>query len=373
MDLLGFLENQKLFPKFYYKGDEEYAAIGALLAFDTPPTITQDPLGNLRFFGGMSFTQSLYKDDLWNDFPNSYFFLPRYELKQEKEGTQLTLHFLDTTPSDEGLKYLNFTQTKTGLADATWQKREDLPVFSDWEKMLAAALNNTNFKKVVLARRSSFHYATPLKAFSLLAQVAQVSNARVIYAFEPKKNAAFIGATPERLYVRERRNIISDAIAGTFTCKNQTQDPKLQREFLIVKDAIAEILHPLCTSLVVEKQDSTIAAHHMHHLCNHISGTLLPEITDSMLLQALHPTPAIGGYPTIAACTFIRDNEPFERGWYSAPIGWISEPSAKFAVAIRSALIKKNIMHLFAGLGVVEGSKPDLEWEELELKIGQYL
>jgi menaquinone-specific isochorismate synthase len=375
IDLLHFLEKQKVWPKFYWKGDQEYAALGALAVFNAPPIIEGDLVGHVRCFGGARFTKEKNQDALWKDFPNAYFFLPLYELKQEGAITELTLHFLDTSASDEGLRHLNFTQTKEPYSSPSWQKREDLPLFSDWEKILTKALKDSSFKKVVLARRSSFDFAASLQPFSLLAERASTSNAKVIYGFEPNHNAAFIGATPERLYVREGKKITSDIVAGTFTCENQllgNEAYKLQKEFLFVKEALATTFQSLCTSCV-ERENTTIKAHNIHHLYSQISGTLRPEITDAQLIEAIHPTPAIGGYPEEAASTFIHNNEPFDRGWYSAPIGWVSEPAAEFAVAIRSALIQENKMHLFAGAGIVEGSESNREWEELELKIRQYL
>ena len=69
------------------------------------------------------------------------------------------------------------------------------------------------------------------------------------------------------------------------------------------------------------------------------------------------------------ALTFLEEHEPFSRGWYGSPIGWITSQEANIAVAIRSALIKDKQLTLFAGAGIVQGSEPDKEWEELEQKI----
>ncbi|NBB72314.1 MAG: isochorismate synthase, partial [Bacteroidetes bacterium] len=89
-------------------------------------------------------------------------------------------------------------------------------------------------------------------------------------------------------------------------------------------------------------------------------------------VHALHPTPAIGGVPTEDALQAIRAQEPFARGWYAGPVGWIGPDAAEFAVAIRSGLIRDNTLALYSGAGIVDGSAPDSEWEEIEQKISDF-
>ena len=93
---------------------------------------------------------------------------------------------------------------------------------------------------------------------------------------------------------------------------------------------------------------------------------------DGEIIHKLHPTPAVGGYPKKQALEAIEEIEPFERGWYAAPVGWVGYDRAEFAVAIRSSLIVKNKVALFAGAGIVSGSQPEAEWEELENKIRNF-
>ena len=88
-------------------------------------------------------------------------------------------------------------------------------------------------------------------------------------------------------------------------------------------------------------------------------GSLLP------LVDLLHPTPALGGFPREEAMDFIRDWEPVRRGWYASPVGWIDPTlDGAFAVAIRSAVVDRRRAWLHAGAGIVASSIPDREWEE---------
>ncbi|MBI3236252.1 MAG: chorismate-binding protein [Chlamydiales bacterium] len=65
----------------------------------------------------------------------------------------------------------------------------------------------------------------------------------------------------------------------------------------------------------------------------------------------------------------LSELEPFHRGWYGAPIGYISRETADICVAIRSALVSNSHIELFAGTGITHRSCPLKEWEELEQKI----
>jgi isochorismate synthase EntC len=88
------------------------------------------------------------------------------------------------------------------------------------------------------------------------------------------------------------------------------------------------------------------------------------------LVELLHPTAATAGLPREAALCLIRDQEPFSRGWYAGPIGWIdAEGGGEFAVALRSGLLREDVATLYAGCGIVQGSQPEREWTESEIKL----
>ena len=92
-------------------------------------------------------------------------------------------------------------------------------------------------------------------------------------------------------------------------------------------------------------------------------GIILPVI------EALHPTPALGGRPRDIALSIINENEPISRGWYGSPIGWLDpQQNGVFAVAIRSAVTVNQETLLYAGAGIVADSIPDKEWRETQLK-----
>ena len=84
----------------------------------------------------------------------------------------------------------------------------------------------------------------------------------------------------------------------------------------------------------------------------------------------LHPTPAVAGWPRAEALDWIAQVEPGERGWYAGGVGWMNESGdGDFAVGIRSIAIRGEEARVFAGAGIVEGSDPEQEWNETEIKM----
>ena len=109
------------------------------------------------------------------------------------------------------------------------------------------------------------------------------------------------------------------------------------------------------------------------HLRSGVRGTLREGVTDAEVLLALHPTPAVGGYPRQEALEVVRALESFDRGWYAGAVGSIGAEGSELAVGIRSGLVSGNRLALFSGAGIVAGSVPEDEWAEIEQKIGDFV
>ena len=112
---------------------------------------------------------------------------------------------------------------------------------------------------------------------------------------------------------------------------------------------------------------------HIQHIKREIEATLLPDVSDWQLLQKLHPTPAVGGSPRRKALALIRSLEQHQRGWYAGACGFISEDVSEFTVAIRSGLCTPHALYLYTGAGILQGSEPDQEWQELDSKLNSML
>src|SRR5437763_536761 len=104
------------------------------------------------------------------------------------------------------------------------------------------------------------------------------------------------------------------------------------------------------------------------HLHTPVVAHLSPGRGIADVAAALHPTPVVGGVPVGAALRFLADHEGLDRGLYAGVVGWVGEERAELAIALRSALVRGRHARIFVGAGIVDGSSPDAEWEETELK-----
>ena len=123
----------------------------------------------------------------------------------------------------------------------------------------------------------------------------------------------------------------------------------------------------------MKSKKTIIETSSIYHLYKNFHAIINEGVTDKMLIETLHPTPAMGGYPQSLAMEFLDQSEPFVRGLYAAPLGWMSPDRSELVVGIRSAFVKNRCLTVFAGAGIIKDSHSSKEWEELELKISHFL
>ncbi|HRI88450.1 MAG TPA: isochorismate synthase [Candidatus Hydrogenedentes bacterium] len=348
---------------------------------------------HLHYYGGMRFNLTVPPAQQWLPFGAYRFVLPRFEvlargdqaylacnaILSDHEGDLLTkiLDALDAMPfpGDGGSAYV-----------AHAQSRADSPGAALWNEQInrtLAEIRRGPIEKVVLARETSFTFAEPVDPIALLRRLGESASHAYRFCFQPKPGAAFIGISPERLYKRQDRFVRTEAVAGTCRANgNEEEDAALARGLLAseknlrehrhVIDAIRNELSARCNAVHVQSEVSVLRLAQYQHLYAGIEGILDHFNTDAELLRGLHPTPAVGGVPTSAALDWISKTETFDRGWYAGPVGWVGCDSAEFAVAIRSALVTGNTVNVYTGAGIVEGSTPEGEWDELESKLAPY-
>jgi menaquinone-specific isochorismate synthase len=92
------------------------------------------------------------------------------------------------------------------------------------------------------------------------------------------------------------------------------------------------------------------------------------------LVAGLHPTPAVAGEPREEALDVIDELEPFDRGRYAGPVGWVdADGDGEWAIALRCAELRRDRAILYAGAGIVAGSDPPRELDETERKFRAFL
>jgi salicylate biosynthesis isochorismate synthase len=191
---------------------------------------------------------------------------------------------------------------------------------------------------------------------------------------------AFAGASPELLVRRSGGRAFSQPMAGSVARgANEADDDRLARE--LVESAKDNAEHRIASKFVVEalrKFSRTVEARepevvrftNIQHLATTITAELAKPAVEALdLAAALHPTPAVGGWPRPAAEALIDELEGLERGWYAGAVGWTDgQGDGEFAVALRCGLLWEDGARLYAGVGVMPDSDPARELEETELK-----
>jgi len=410
-DPLAWLAGQDISHKMYWRdreGARETAGVGTARVFYTDPDNSFEPIINslkeyklqdehIRFYGGFRFLRHKIgadKDRDWDRYYGAYFMLPRLELSRTGDKTELVCNiFIDLSQPDERSDVLSQINHSLGapveiereLPDIN--SRTDYPDRKGWDTMIdrvSTLFENNELEKIVLARKAVLDCAGPVNPWLILSLLRERSRNCYLFAFQFERDTAFIGATPERLYRREGRSLTTEALAGTRPrAADKEEDARLRDELLnsgkdrrehgFVKDSIIDNLASVSEKITADPEISVRQLDRVQHLYCKIESELKENTCDSALLEALHPTPAVGGLPRGKALPLMREMEPFERGWFAAPIGWTSGEKTEFAVAIRSALIKKNKLMLFAGAGIVEGSDAGAEWKEVDNKLENFV
>ena len=144
---------------------------------------------------------------------------------------------------------------------------------------------------------------------------------------------------------------------------------KDRREHAVVVDDIVARLDPLVERLTAPSMPALLKMANVQHLASEIAGILRTPRSVIEVAGDLHPTPAVAGLPLTEALAFISKTESIDRGWYSGGIGWTDgSGDGQIAVALRCALVRGDTAHLYAGAGIVAGSRPERELEETRLK-----
>lgn len=236
-------------------------------------------------------------------------------------------------------------------------------------------------KKVVLSRMLDVPLPKEANAHSILAQLLATSASGYHFLVPLSVDETLIGVSPELLLRKRGAFITSNPLAGTVSharmmdeksARNHLMNSAKDRfEHQIVVDEIRETLHSYCSSLSVPSEPSLLRTAALWHLSTVIEGVLVdPEVNVLQLASAIHPTPAVCGYPRDLAREAIYKVEDFDRGLFTGMTGWMnSRGDGEWVITIRCGILRRDSVRVFAGAGIVPGSKPELEWEETSAKM----
>ncbi|MER3437841.1 MAG: hypothetical protein C4346_09775 [Chloroflexota bacterium] len=234
---------------------------------------------------------------------------------------------------------------------------------------------------MVLAREVRVRASAPFRPEDVLDRLRSANPRAMVFAFGIG-DQCFLGATPELLVRLSQRTVTAHCLAGSIA-RGASEDEaaelaqrllasaKDRVEHEIVVQSTEAALRAVCDE-VVRAPDApyVVRSGSVQHLLTPVTGRVRNGKGLLELLDVLHPTPAVGGFPREVALAAIREREGLDRGWYAGPVGWMDfAGDGMFAVAIRSALLTGAEACLYAGCGIVAGSEPEAEYQETCLKL----
>ena len=244
----------------------------------------------------------------------------------------------------------------------------------------ASRLRAGEAAKVVLAREVLARGDGVVSAAMVARSLRAAYPSCFTYLITGADGTAFAGASPELLVRRSGDRAFAQPMAGSVARgATDAEDDGLARqledsakdavEHRVVSEFVVDALRPFARS-VAARSPEVVRFTNIQHLATSVTAELTHPPADALeLAAALHPTPAVGGWPREAADAMIDELEDMERGWYAGAVGWIDgNGDGEFAVALRCGLLWEDGARLYAGVGVMPDSDPERELEETELK-----
>lgn len=229
--------------------------------------------------------------------------------------------------------------------------------------------------QVVLSQRLSIPFKAP--AIDLYRALRSVNPSPYMYYLN-LGDFYIVGSSPEILVRKEDQSVTVRPIAGTRkrgdTPKRDKEleiellnDPKELAEHLMLIDLGRNDAGRISKTGTIQLTDKMTIERYSHvmHIVSNVIGELKDDIDAMDVLRATFPAGTVSGAPKIRAMEIINELEPVKRGVYSGAIGYLAwNGNMDTAIAIRTAVVKDEVLHIQAGAGVVYDSQPELEWKE---------
>jgi isochorismate synthase len=286
--------------------------------------------------------------------------------------------FVPEPPRSSGIPHEAFTDLQLTLTPGP-------DAYAGAVRTATQRIQSGELRKVVLARQIRVEAGRVLDPQLLAARLRAVDPDAYTFV-APTPRGVMVGASPELLVSKHGAEIRSNPLAGSAPRSGDPDEDlanaaalsdsgKNREEHAIVVDAVAETLRPFCEELAWDPEPVLLPTANVWHLSTRFRGVLREAATDVLqLVAALHPTPAVCGSPRVVALAAIHALEPFERGAYAGPVGWIdAEGDGEWAIALRCAELRGDGATLFAGAGIVADSDPEAELDETERKFRAFL
>jgi isochorismate synthase len=344
-----------------------------------------------RWVGGFAFAPDGGSSPDWRSFAPAQMVLPEVALWRRDDEAWMTLSAVvsaESADADEAMleRAASLRSVQMPLLDPDPVEKAEVYSAAPPEHFEAAITRATerikagDLNKVVLAREVRVDAPGPIDPAPVYDGLRTVFPSCYCYLVG-KGDTAFVGASPELLVRRDGNRAQTVALAGT---RRRSADPAVDRflgeqllssakdreEQAIVARRIERVLDPVSVWVAAADEPVLVQVHNVQHLGTPIRAQLADPVPAVELAGMLHPTPAVGGEPAERALPLIPALEGLDRGWYAGPVGWTDlAEDGEFCVALRCALLRGNVAHLYAGEGIVADSDPAQELEANEAKL----
>ncbi|HZG49143.1 MAG TPA: isochorismate synthase [Thermoleophilaceae bacterium] len=363
------------------------------LADDPAADPARPPAAGPVFVGGFAFADQGGGSPEWSSLAPGSLVLPELALARQAEQARMTLCAAagpDDDP-DELLARLNRRLDELGpasmpLLDPDPVERTRVASAAPpahFEAAVARAVERIRagqLEKIVLAREVRAYAPAAHDPAAVLGALREAFPACYCWCVGTPE-LAFVGASPELLVRRDGQRAQTVALAGTTrrSADSSVDDhlgeallrsAKDREEQAIVVRRIERALEPVSLWVAAGEEPVLVRVQNVQHLATPIRAQLAEPVAAVELAGMLLPTPAVGGEPRAAALPLIPALEGLDRGWYAGAVGWTDlAEDGEFCVALRCALLRGRVAHLYAGCGIVRDSAPADELAESEVKL----
>lgn len=239
-----------------------------------------------------------------------------------------------------------------------------------------ARIRDRRLSKVVLARDLIGHLPADADLRRVIGDLALGYPDCWTFAID-----GFFGSSPETLVSVNQGSVTARVLAGsaargTDAASDQeaatalATSSKDQDEHQYAVQSVLASLRAHSPNVIASEVPFTLKLPNLWHLASDVDGTLTDVSTALDLIASVHPTAAVAGTPTAAALELIEELEPFDRGRYAGPVGWVgADGDGEWAIALRSAQVAPGgDITAYAGAGIVAESDPTRELMETKMK-----
>ncbi|MEP0366090.1 MAG: chorismate-binding protein [Cyclobacteriaceae bacterium] len=315
---------------------------------------------------------------------------PRPEVIQADLVVQIELQksTLKIDPKVSSTVLEDFVQKISATDDhAESGNKTDITGSADYEAAVAKAIEeikSDNLQKVVLSRCKDFDIPEGFETYAFFRQISSKYPNAFCYIASTEKYGLWLGATPERLLtIENNQHFVTDALAGTQPLEDGADLADLawtQKEIeeqAMVSRYIVDCLKRIRLREFEEIGPRTVRAGNLAHLKTSYSidmkATNMPNL-GGIMLDLLHPTSAVCGFPREKAHQFIHENEGFDRELFAGFLGPVNfEGFSRVFVNLRCMKVVDGKARLFAGAGITRDSKPEKELAETKHKMNTLL